>query len=82
LLFKFYLNNQIRKKKFNRIKKILTKIYLPFYGNLNEKQLTALLKKNKKKKSKFLNKNETILSSLENRLDVVVYRLNLAPNIL
>jgi len=29
-----------------------------------------------------LSKNENVLSSLENRLDVVVYRLNLAPNIL
>ena len=70
-LLDFYHNNRIRKKKAQRIKQVLGKIYLPFYGNLNKKQFTAILKKNKK-----------ILSSLENRLDVVVYRLNLAPNIL
>jgi len=56
------------------------KIYFPFYGHLKQKQFNKILKK--KKKSQFLNKNETVLSSLENRLDVVVYRLNLAPNIL
>ena len=82
LLFEFYLNNRIKKKKSQRIKQVLEKIYFPFYGNLNKKQFTAILKKNQNKKSKLLTKNEKILSSLENRLDVVVYRLNLAPNIL
>lgn len=82
LLFKFYHNNRIKKKKAKRIKQVLGKIYFPFYGNLKKKQFAAILKNNKKKKSQLLNKNEKILSSLENRLDVVVYRLNLAPNIL
>ena len=36
---------KLKKKKANRIKQILTKIYLPFYGNLNKNQLTALIKK-------------------------------------
>jgi ribosomal protein S4 len=61
---------------------VIGKIYFPFYGHLKQKQFEKLLIKNKKKKSKLLNKNENLLSSLENRLDVVVYRLNLAPNIL
>jgi len=82
LLFDFYHNNRIKKDKAQRIKNVLSKIYLPFYGHLSQKQLNKIIKKKNKIKSKFLNKNETILSSLENRLDVVVYRLNLAPNIL
>ncbi len=81
LLFSFYKNNQINRDKAQRIKQVLGKIYLPFYGNLNKKQFQKIIKKNKKKKSKILNKNEKILSSLEARLDVIVYRLNLAPNI-
>lgn len=82
LLFDFYRNNQIKKKKAGRIKQVLEKIYFPFYGHLNKKQFQAILKKNKKKKSQIFNKNESVLSSLENRLDVIVYRLNFAPNIL
>ena len=81
LLFTFYKKNWIEKGKAQRIQQIIGKIYLPFYGNLKKKQFENISKKKKKIKSQFLNKNETILSSLENRLDVVVYRLNLAPNI-
>ena len=80
LLFDFYRKNWIKKDKAKRIKQVVGKIYFPFYGHLKKKQFNNILKK--KKKSKYLNKNETVLSSLENRLDVVVYRLNLAPNIL
>lgn len=80
LLFDFYRKNWIKKDKAKRIKQVVGKIYFPFYGHFKQKQFQKLLKK--KKKSKLLNKNETVLSSLENRLDVVVYRLNLAPNIL
>jgi len=82
LLFDFYHNNRIKKDKAQRIKNVLSKIYLPFYGHLSQKQFNKIIRKKKKKKSKLLNRNETVLSSLENRLDVVVYRLNLAPNIL
>ena len=82
LLFDFYHNNGIKKDKAQRIKQVLSKIYFPFYGHLQQKQFQAILKKKNKIKSKFLNKNEQTLSALENRLDVVVYRLNLAPNIL
>ena len=81
LLFN-YRKKKIRKKKAARIKQVLKKIYIPFYGNLNPKQFSAIIKKKKKKKSKLLNRNEEIWSSLENRLDIVVYRLNLAPNLL
>ena len=82
LLFSFYTNNRIKKHKAKRIKQVLGKIYFSFYGNLKKKQFQKILKKNNRKKSKLLNKNEKILSFLENRLDVVVYRLNLAPSIL
>lgn len=82
LLFDFYHKNWIKKDKAKRIKQVLGKIYFPFYGHLKQKQFNVLLNKKKKLKSQFLSKNETVLSSLENRLDVVVYRLNLAPNIL
>ena len=43
-------------------------------------KIAKVVKKNRV--SKLMNKNENVLSCLENRLDVVVYRLNLAPNIL
>ena len=82
LLFDFYHENIIKKDKAKRIKQVLGKIYFPFYGHLKQKQFQRILKKKNRIKSQLLNKNETVLSSLENRLDVVVYRLNLAPNIL
>jgi ribosomal protein S4 len=82
LLFDFYRKNVIKKDKTKRIKQVLGKIYFPFYGQLKQKQFNTILGKKKKIKSRLFSKNETILSSLENRLDVVVYRLNLAPNIL
>jgi ribosomal protein S4 len=65
-----------------RIKQILSKLLRPFYGHLTLKQWTVLLKKNKKKRSKYQTRVQTILQHLENRLDVVVYRLNWAPSIL
>jgi len=82
LLFDFYHKNWIKKDKAQRIKQVLGKIYFPFYGHLKQKQFNTILNKKKKIKSQLLSKNENVLSSLENRLDVVVYRLNLAPNIL
>ena len=81
LLFNFYTNNRVKKHKAKRIKQVLGKIYFSFYGNLKKQQFRKILKKNNKKKSKFLSQKENLLSFLENRLDIVVYRLNLAPNI-
>lgn len=82
LLFNFYTNNRIKKNKAKRIKQVLGKIYFSFYGNLKKSQFSQLLKKNSRKKSKLVSRNENLLSFLENRLDIVVYRLNLAPSIL
>jgi ribosomal protein S4 len=82
LLFNAWHKNIIQKNKAQRIKHILGKLYRPFYGHLNTKQFTKLVKKSRRKKSKVLSRNEILLSNLENRLDVVVYRLNLAPTIL
>jgi ribosomal protein S4 len=71
----------IRKKKSARIKKVLSKTILPFYGHLSEKQLVAIKKKVQRKKTEGLSRDDLLLGHFERRLDVVVYRLNLAPNI-
>ena len=73
---------RIRAKKAARIKQITGKILLPFYGNLRKKQMAVILKKSRTRKSNYLTHNEMLLTHFENRLDVVVYRLNLAPSIL
>ena len=82
LLTNLRLRFRIRAKKAARIKQIAGKILRPFYGNLRKKQMNKLLKKSRRQKSKFVTSNETILNRFENRLDVIIYRLNLAPTIL
>lgn len=64
-----------------RIKQILSKTILPFYGNLRLKQFAKITKKSLIKKTELLSRDDIKLNYLESRLDVVVYRLNLAPNI-
>lgn len=81
LLFSFWTRGMIRKKKGARIKKVLSKTILPFYGHISEKQLTAIKKKVQRKKPESLSRDDLLLGHFERRLDVVVYRLNLAPNI-
>jgi hypothetical protein len=71
---------QLNKKA--RIKKIISKIVLPFYGRLSEKQFRKIVKKNRFRNSSTQNKYDSLLTNLEKRLDVIVFRLNLAPNIL
>ena len=82
LLKNFRKRFRIQASKFARIKQLTQKMLNPFYGHLRLKQITQLVKKSKKIKSPVLSRNEVLLSHLENRLDVVVYRLNLAPSIL
>ncbi len=82
LLANFRQRNRIRADKAARIKQIAGKILRPFYGHLGFKQMTKLVKKSKRLKSKLISRNEILLNHLENRLDVVVYRLNFAPSIL
>lgn len=82
LLANFRQRNRIRADKAARIKQIAGKILRPFYGHLGFKQMTKLVKKSKRLKSKLISRNEVLLNHLENRLDVVVYRLNFAPSIL
>ena len=72
----------MRADKSARIKQLINKIIQPFYGHLTRKQMIHIRKKSKAIKSPFLSSNEVMLNHLENRLDVVVYRLNLAPSIL
>jgi ribosomal protein S4 len=82
LLANFRQRNRIRADKAARIKQIAGKILRPFYGHLGFKQMSTLVKKSRRIKSKRISRNEIILNHLENRLDVVVYRLNFAPSIL
>ena len=82
LLTNFRQRSRLYAKKTARIKKIVSKIIWPFYGNLRIKQMNCIYKKNRVLKSNKLTNNEILLSRFENRLDVVVYRLNLAPTIL
>jgi ribosomal protein S4 len=72
----------IRSDKKKRIQQVLTKSTLPFYGHLTLNQFDRIKKKTKRTKSSYLACDEVTLSTLERRLDVIVYRLNLAPNIL
>jgi ribosomal protein S4 len=82
LLNNFRRRSRVYAKKAARIKQIVSKIIWPFYGDLRIKQMNIIYKKNRRIKSKILTSNEILLNRFENRLDVVVYRLNLAPTIL
>ena len=82
LLYNSQKYNTIQKDKFPRTKNILEKIILPLYGNLTKKQFFKIYKKIQVKKSIYTDKSNLLLTKFENRLDVVVYRLNLAPTIL
>lgn len=82
LLNNFRQRSRIRADKLARIKQVASKILRPFYGHLRPQQIKQIVKKSKNTKSTVLSCNEVILSHFENRLDVVVYRLNLAPSIL
>ena len=82
LLTNFRQRSRLYAKKTARIKQIVSKIIWPFYGNLRIKQMHRIYKKKRVIKSNKLTSNEVLLSCFENRLDVVVYRLNLAPTIL
>jgi small subunit ribosomal protein S4 len=64
-----------------RRKNIWSKIILPFYGNITQKQFRNIKNKIQRKKSESLSREDLLINKFENRLDVVVYRLNLAPNI-
>lgn len=82
LLYDKQLRHIIRTDKKARIKQILAKSTLPFYGHLRLKQFARLKEKAQIKKTCFLSREDIHLGSVERRLDVVVYRLNLAPNIM
>jgi hypothetical protein len=82
LLNNFRQRSRIRADKVARIQQVTSKILRPFYGHLRSRQIKNIVKKSKKITSKILGCNEIILNHFENRLDVVVYRINLAPSIL
>jgi ribosomal protein S4 len=63
-------------RKVARIKQIAGKILRPFYGHLTLKQFTKIIMKSRRKVNKKVTRTEVVLSCLENRLDVIVYRLN------
>lgn len=81
LLYNFRNRGLRKKKKFKHIKIILSRIILPFYGNLTQKQFTNLRKRTQRKKPETISRDTMHLSQFECRLDVTVYRLNLAPTI-
>jgi hypothetical protein len=70
---------QLQKKA--RIKQILSKVVLPFYGNITRKQFVKITKSTRFVKSIIKTKQENLLSKFERRLDIIIFRLNLAPNI-
>jgi ribosomal protein S4 len=72
----------IQKDKRNRINNIIYKLLQPFYGKLTKKQLKNIWQKIKIKKSTLNSKLDNLFATFEKRLDILVYRLNLAPNIL
>lgn len=82
LLYDRQLRHVVHTDKKARIKQILAKSTLPFYGHLRLKQFARLKEKAQIKKTRFLSREDIHLGSVERRLDVVVYRLNLAPNIM
>lgn len=81
LLFDSWTRNRIRSQKKGRIKQVLEKVILPFYGHLKPKQFKKIKRKAQIKKPELISRETTHLSYLETRLDVIVYRLNFAPNI-
>ena len=80
LVFNMHDNNVLEKPK--RVKQLLNKIVLPFYGHIKPKQLHAIYKRSHFVKSKAITSSNLFLNKLETRIDVLVYRLNLAPNII
>jgi hypothetical protein len=82
LLADSWHKKRIRANKAARIKQIAGKILRPFYGHLTLKQFIKIVKKRRRKKTRIMTRNEALLRHLENRLDVLVYRLNWAPHIL
>jgi len=81
LLYPFRNRGLRKKEKFKHIKNILSKIILPFYGNLTQKQFKNLRKRTQRKKPETISRDNMHLGQFERRLDVTVYRLNLAPTI-
>lgn len=81
-LFSRFLRGRLLKKNFARIKNVVSKNILPFYGHITQKQFTAIKNKTQRKKPQnSLARDELLLNHFERRLDVVVFRLNLAPTI-
>lgn len=74
-------SNTFQKGKHARIKQILSRIVLSFYGRTKIQHFKYLYEKAQGIKSNTITKLESILSKLELRLDVLIYRLNLAPSL-
>ena len=82
LICRFGTKGKFNLKKKSRAYQIITKNVSPFYGGLTHKQFINIWGKSKKKKSTLEINNDIFLNQFESRLDVLVYRLNLAPTIL
>ena len=80
LVFNMTKKNTLYKPK--RVKQLLNRIVLPIYGHIKPQQLKAIYRRNHFVKSKEITSSNLLLYNLENRLDTLIYRLNLAPNII
>jgi len=76
-----HVDYRIQKNKRERIKELLLRLLLSFYGQLNIKNFYYLKNKTRKIKSITGDKWSLLLAKLELRLDVLIYRLNIAPSI-
>jgi ribosomal protein S4 len=74
-------NPSIKKQRYFYLKTILSKIILAVYGHLRLKQFKKLVKSNNRIKPKHNTRLSYLLSRFERRLDVLVYRMNIAPTI-
>lgn len=71
----------IEQFKHKRIGQILKKIIFPYYGQWRLKQFTKFFKRIQVLKSLRKSRDEHLMTKLEYRLDVMAYRLNLAPTL-
>lgn len=71
----------IKKQRYFYLNVVLSKIILAVYGHLKLKQFKQIVKSNNRIKPKQNTRLTYLLNRLERRLDVLVYRLNIAPTI-
>jgi ribosomal protein S4 len=81
MFFSFY-RPAIKLNKMRRIKHILKSFFLPFYGHRTLKQVKNIMKTQRFKKTLIQSTIGYLVRMFEQRLDVMLYKCNLAPTIL